>query len=53
MTWFEKLIAALIVAILVAVFIGTPTSTDKFKAACADAGGTPLWDGRQYQCLKK
>lgn len=49
----EKVIAALIVAVIVLAFIGTCHSTDEFRAACAEAGGSPVWNGRHHECLIK
>lgn len=52
MTLIEWIILAAIVLILVAVFAGAGRNKEKFQAACDQAKGTAVWDGRQYQCIK-
>ena len=52
-TLIEGLIVAAIVVILLAVFVGAGSNREKFQAVCDEARGTTVWDGRQYQCLKK
>tara|TARA_R110000868_G_scaffold271141_1_gene530612 strand:+ start:660 stop:827 length:168 start_codon:yes stop_codon:yes gene_type:complete len=52
MNWSERGIIAVIVGIFIFVFFGYKVNGDEFKQVCADSGGTTVWDGRQYQCLK-
>lgn len=53
MSWGERFIVAAIVAILLFVGIHFFVGVGKFKDACVEASGTTVWDGRQYQCIKK
>ena len=49
----EWAIIAAIVLILAAVFFGHGKRHDEFKRVCDEAGGTTIFDGKQYQCLKR
>ena len=52
-TLIEALIVAAIVAIIVILVIGTEKNRHNFERACEKTGGDTVWDGRQYQCLKR
>jgi len=57
LTLDESLVLAaitIIIALIVAtgLFVGVNTR-DRFRVVCTEVGGTAIWDGRQYQCLKK
>lgn len=45
-------LAVLAGAVMLAVTVSN-TTYDKFKVHCDAARGTVVWDGRQFQCLKK
>ena len=49
----EIAIITAILGLLIAVAVTGGKRIDAFKEACAQMGGTPLFDGRQYQCIKK
>ena len=53
MTLIEWLIVAAIAFILIAVFVGFGKNKEKFQVVCDEAHGTTVYDGRQYQCVKK
>lgn len=53
MNWIEWLVVAVIVLIVAVSIIGFVRNRDTFDRVCVDAGGTTVWDGRQYQCVKK
>lgn len=49
----EALIIIAIVGILLTVVLGAGRNHGKFEDACTEAGGKTVWDGRQWQCIKK
>jgi hypothetical protein len=51
MTFFEWVIVAAIVVILVALGFGYQHNKADFKRVCDEAKGTTVYDGRQYQCI--
>ena len=52
-TLIEALIVAAIVAITIILVIGGNINRDRFERTCDKSGGETVWDGRQYQCLKR
>lgn len=52
-TLIEALIVAALLAALALVLIGGNVNRDRFERACDKSGGETVWDGRQYQCLKR
>ena len=52
MTSIEKLIYGAIALLLLGMAVGLIEIGADFKRVCAESGGTTVWDGRQYQCIK-
>lgn len=50
--WPVVLIVAFVVAVLAIVFVGMERDRKVFEELCTARGGTTVFDGRQYQCMK-
>lgn len=44
--------AVVIAALMALGLFGSCAQHDKFKTTCDRAGGTTVYDGRQWQCIK-
>lgn len=49
----EVILMIAIVGLLLAVVVGTGSKRGKFEAVCTEVGGKTVWNGREWQCIKK
>ena len=49
---FEAIILCLAFLIASVLVVGSINDSKNFERRCAESGGSAVWDGRQYQCLK-
>lgn len=50
--WPVVLIVAAIAAVIAIFALGFSANAAAFREACSKSGGTTVYDGRQYQCMK-